>query len=65
MFLDVGDRESHGRTGLILFGGGGGGGAVFVCPTALLTQCTYTNLFEILPGPPFFKDFPVGGGGIF
>jgi hypothetical protein len=31
----------------------------------LLTQCTYTNLFEILPGPPFFKDFPVGGGGIF
>jgi hypothetical protein len=27
----------------------------------LLTQCTYTTLFEILPGPPFFKDFPVGG----
>ena len=40
---------------------GGGGGTVLVCPTALLTQCTYTTLFEILPGPPIFKDFPVGG----
>jgi hypothetical protein len=38
-----------------------GGGTVLVCPTALFTQCTYTTLFEILPGPPFFKDFPVGG----
>ena len=41
------------------------GGHRLVCPTALLTQCTYTTLFEILPGPPFFKDFPVGGGSIF
>jgi hypothetical protein len=49
----------HGRTGLILFVGGGGGGAVLVCPTALLTQYTYTTLFEI------FKDFPMGGGAFF
>jgi hypothetical protein len=38
-----------------------GGGHRLVCPTALLTPCTYTTLFEILPGPPFFKDFPLGG----
>ena len=40
----------------------GGGGTVLVCPTALLTQYTYTTLFEILF---FIKDFPVGEGGFF
>jgi hypothetical protein len=42
----------HGRTGLILFGGG----TVLVCPTALLTQYTYTTLFEIL-SRPFLRIF--------
>jgi hypothetical protein len=40
-------------------GGGGGGGAVLVCPTALLTQYTYTTLFEILSWP-FLRIFPWG-----
>ena len=62
MFPDVGDKEPHGRTGLILFGGGGG--AVLVCPTALLTQYTYTTLFEILSGP-FLRIFPLGWGAFF
>jgi hypothetical protein len=56
MFPDVGDKEPHGRMGLILFGGG----AVLVCPTALLTQYTYTTLFEILSGP-FLRIFRGGG----
>ena len=37
-----------------------GGGAVLVCPTALLTQYTYTTLFEILSGP-FLRIFRGGG----
>jgi hypothetical protein len=36
-----------------------GGGTVLVCPTALLTQYTYTTLFEILSGP-FLRIFPLG-----
>ena len=32
---------------------------VLVCPTALLTQYTYTTLFEILSGP-FLRIFPWG-----
>jgi hypothetical protein len=40
----------------------GGGGTVLVCPTALLTQCTYTTLFDIL-SRPFLRIFSCGGGG--
>jgi hypothetical protein len=39
---------------------GGGVGTVLVCPTALLTQYTYTTLFEILSGP-FLRIFCGGG----
>jgi hypothetical protein len=56
-------NKRHGRTagtGPILFGGA----QYLVCPTALLTQYTYTILFEILSGP-FLRIFPWGGGGAF
>ena len=61
MFPDVGDREPHGRTGLILFGGGG--------QISLPDRFAYTvhiyNFFPDFTRAPFFKDFPVGGGNIF
>jgi hypothetical protein len=57
MFPDVGDKEPHGRTGIILFGGGGGS-------ISLPDRFAYTvhiyNLFEILSGP-FLRIFRGGG----
>ena len=58
MFPDVGDKEPHGRTGLILFGGGG---TVLVCPTALVHIYNFVRDFI----RAFFKDFPWGRGAFF
>ena len=60
MFPDVRDRESHGRTGQILFGGG----AVLVArPLCLQSTRTYNFVRDFIRA--FFKDFPLGGGSIF
>ena len=60
MFPDVRDRESHGRTGQILFGGG-----QYYLPDRFAYKVhVHTTLFEILSGP-FLRIFPWGGGGAF
>jgi hypothetical protein len=57
----VGDREPHGRTGLILFGGGGHS-------ISLPDSFAYTvhiNNFVRNFIRAFFKDFSLGGGAFF
>ena len=64
MFPDVGDKEPHGRTGLILFGGWGGGGHSISLPDRFAyTVHIYNFVRDFIRA--FFKDFPVGGGSIF
>ena len=61
MFPDVGDKEPHGRTGLILFGGwgGGGGGRSISLPDRFAyTVHIYNFVRDFIRA--FFKDFPVG-----
>jgi hypothetical protein len=59
MFQDVGDREPHGRTGLILLGGGGGH-SISLPDRFAYTVHIYRTLFEILSGT-FLRIFPCGG----
>ena len=59
MFPDVGDKEPHGRTGLILFGGWGGGGHSISLPDRFAyTVHIYNFVRDFIRA--FFKDFPVG-----
>ena len=61
MFPDVGDREPHGRTGLILFGGGGD--SISLPDRFAYTVHIYNFVRDFIRA--FFKDFPVGGEAFF
>ena len=61
MFPDVGDREPHGRTGLILFGRGGG--SISLPDRFAYTVHIYNFVRDFIRA--FFKDFPWGRGAFF
>jgi hypothetical protein len=56
MFPDVGDREPHGRTGLILWGGGH---SISLPDRFAYTVHIYNFVRDFIRA--FFKDFPVVG----
>ena len=58
----VGDREPHGRTGLILFWGGGGD--IISLPDRFAYTVHINNFVRDFIRA-FFKDFSVGGGEAF
>ena len=60
MFPDVGDKEPHGRTGLILFGGGG---SISLPDRFAYTVHIYNFVRDFIRA--FFKDFPWGRGAFF
>ena len=59
----VGDRESHGRTGLILLGGGEGGHSISL--PARFAYTVHINNFVRDFIRAFFKDFSVRGATFF
>ena len=62
MFPDVGDKEPHGRTGLILVGGGGGG-SISLPDRFAYTVHIYNFVRDFIRA--FFKDFPWRRGAFF